>query len=318
MNTLFVGRASSSATSSGTSSGTLTFDNGIFNVTTAFIGLQPTNSVKVTTGTINVKTNSALGTFATLLVSGNLNLGVTTTGGTAATGNLNIDGGTVQAGTILCGGSNSITLGASEIGGTLAVNNTLGAPGASLNALNLDGNTVLSLPASNTAPAVVNTLTIDGQAATTNIVNISSLLGTITPPMELPVIQYTTLNNTGGTFNMGLGTLPAGYSGFFTNDTTHSTIGVVITSVPVSGPSTNANITHISVSGTNLLVLGTNNNVPNTNFHYVVLLSTNVATPLSNWTAVATNAFNPDGTFDYTNPIVPGTSRQFIDVKVVP
>ncbi|HLX71430.1 MAG TPA: autotransporter-associated beta strand repeat-containing protein, partial [Verrucomicrobiae bacterium] len=318
VNTLFVGRASSSATSSGTSSGTLTFDNGIFNVTTAFIGLQPTNSVKVTTGTINVKTNSALGTFATLLVSGNLNLGVTTTGGTAATGNLNIDGGTVQAGTILCGGSNSITLGASGIGGTLAVNNTLGAPGASLNALNLDGNTVLSLPASNTAPAVVNTLTIDGQAATTNIVNISSLLGTITPPMELPVIQYTTLNNTGGTFNMGLGTLPAGYSGFFTNDTTHSTIGVVITSVPVSGPSTNANITHISVSGTNLLVLGTNNNVPNTNFHYVVLLSTNVATPLSNWTAVATNAFNPDGTFDYTNPIVPGTSRQFIDVKVVP
>jgi hypothetical protein len=39
---------------------------------------------------------------------------------------------------------------------------------------------------------------------------------------------------------------------------------------------------------------------------------------LSNWTPVVTNRFNQDGTFDYTNPIVPGTMRQFIDVMVVP
>lgn len=37
-----------------------------------------------------------------------------------------------------------------------------------------------------------------------------------------------------------------------------------------------------------------------------------------NWTAVLTNPFNPDGTFDYTNAIVPGTRQQYIDVLAVP
>jgi len=84
-------------------------------------------------------------------------------------------------------------------------------------------------------------------------------------------------------------------------------------------PSTNVTIIHVSLSGTNLLVHGTNNNVPNTQFHYAALTATNLNTPLSNWTFVVTNGgFNPDGTFDYTNPIVPGTPRQFIDIKVVP
>lgn len=86
----------------------------------------------------------------------------------------------------------------------------------------------------------------------------------------------------------------------------------------VTGPTTNANITSVSLSGTNLLIHGTNNNVPNTSFHYAVLSSTNIATPLSNWTAVVTNGFNANGTFDYTNPVVPGTPQQFIDVKAVP
>ena len=86
----------------------------------------------------------------------------------------------------------------------------------------------------------------------------------------------------------------------------------------VTGPTTNASITKATLSGTNLIVHGTNNNVPNTSFHYVVLTTTNIATPLANWIPVVTNSFNADGTFDYTAPILPGTPRQFIDVKVVP
>jgi hypothetical protein len=93
---------------------------------------------------------------------------------------------------------------------------------------------------------------------------------------------------------------------------------ITLTNVFVAAPTTNANITKVSLSGTNLLVHGTNNNVPNTSFHYEVLRTTNIAQPLTNWTVVVTNSFNPDGTFDYTNPIVPGTPRQFIDVKAVP
>jgi len=110
-------------------------------------------------------------------------------------------------------------------------------------------------------------------------------------------------------------TQPALGAGLSWSNSGSGVFTIVATAV---GPSTNASITHVSLSGTNLLVHGTNNNVPNTNFHYAVLISTNIATRLSNWTVVGTNSFNPDGTFDYTNPIVPGTPRQFIDVKVVP
>ncbi len=35
-----------------------------------------------------------------------------------------------------------------------------------------------------------------------------------------------------------------------------------------------------------------NNNGPNTSFHYAMLISTNIALLLSNWTSVATNSFN--------------------------
>lgn len=93
---------------------------------------------------------------------------------------------------------------------------------------------------------------------------------------------------------------------------------IAVLSTSVAGPTTNASITKVFLSGTNLVIQGSNNNTPNTSFHYVVLTSTNVATPLSNWTAGTALGFNPDGTFDYTNPIVPGAPQQFIDVKVVP
>jgi hypothetical protein len=49
-----------------------------------------------------------------------------------------------------------------------------------------------------------------------------------------------------------------------------------------------------------------------------VLTSTNISLPFSNWTYVVTNGFNHDGTFDYTNPIVPGTPHQYINVEAVP
>src|SRR5262249_40315525 len=85
-----------------------------------------------------------------------------------------------------------------------------------------------------------------------------------------------------------------------------------------SGPSKSASILSARlVNGTNVVVHGTNNN-GGQNFHYAVLTSTNLLVPLSNWTSVVTNSFNVDGTFDYTNVIVTGTPRQFIEVKAVP
>jgi autotransporter-associated beta strand protein len=109
-----------------------------------------------------------------------------------------------------------------------------------------------------------------------------------------------------------------GPAGVTWNNNLASDGSISVQSVGPAGPSTNATILKVSLSGTNVLIHGTNNNVPNTSFHFQALTTTNLSTPLSNWTAGATLPFNANGTFDYTNPIVPGTPRQFIDIKAVP
>lgn len=194
------------------------------------------------------------------------------------------------------------------------------------------GSTVL--PGTNS----IGTLTVSGTATLhgTNVMDIDKLnatndviaAGNIVYGGTLVVSNITSPLASGDSFQLYSAT---GYTGAFAsitpatpgaglvwNTNTLTTDGTLRVATGAVVPTTNASITKVTLSGTNLWVHGTNNNVPNTNFHYAVLTSTNIATHLSNWTAVVTNPFNPDGTFDYTNPIVPGTPRQFIDVQAVP
>jgi hypothetical protein len=72
-------------------------------------------------------------------------------------------------------------------------------------------------------------------------------------------------------------------------------------------------ITGISIIGGNVVINGTNNSGNTPNF-YRVLTSTNVASPLSNWTALGTNAFNANGSLNYTNAT--GGAQQFYILQV--
>jgi hypothetical protein len=63
--------------------------------------------------------------------------------------------------------------------------------------------------------------------------------------------------------------------------------------------------------GTNVIITGTNNN-GTTAGSYVLLASTNIALPLSNWTVLSTQAFNADGTLSVTNPVGTETQRFYI------
>jgi hypothetical protein len=71
------------------------------------------------------------------------------------------------------------------------------------------------------------------------------------------------------------------------------------------------------MSGTNLVVNGTNLN-GGSSFHYAVLYSTNLSLPVSQWTSLATNEFNSDGTFTFTNPINGSQPSTFYTTKAVP
>jgi fibronectin type 3 domain-containing protein len=64
----------------------------------------------------------------------------------------------------------------------------------------------------------------------------------------------------------------------------------------------------ISLSGTNLIVNGTNGTA---GMNYLILTSTNLTLPLANWTELATNTFGPGGGFNFTNPLNPARPQQF-------
>jgi fibronectin-binding autotransporter adhesin len=178
------------------------------------------------------------------------------------------------------------------------------------NAIALGGTCTMELDQDNATNDVLNCNSGITYGGILNLVNIDSPLTNGSSFKLFKALNY------GGVFASIVPPTPGAGLAWNTNTLSAGIIGVV-TGV-ASGPTTNASITSVKLSGTNIILHGINNNVPNTNFHYAVLISTNLALPLSNWTAVITNPFNGDGTFDYTNPIVTVTPRLFLDVKAVP
>jgi autotransporter-associated beta strand protein len=89
--------------------------------------------------------------------------------------------------------------------------------------------------------------------------------------------------------------VPAGYSGTLNTDTPGQVNLVVVASLQ-----TPPTIGTISISGSNVILRGTNG-VPYSS--YYVLMSTNVALPRLQWTPIATNQFDSLGSFAWTNAI---------------
>jgi autotransporter-associated beta strand protein len=319
VNAMYIGRAATDTANNdaGTSTGTLTFDDGVINVGTLYLGYQPTNTAKVGQGTMNVSSNATAGAGATLVVTGNLNLGLSSggTGAASTTGTLNLTNGTVLANAIVPGTNSTINL----AGGWLALTNPVGTVAAPLGTLTLaslgtpdNSATLLSLPVgTNGAGITVGTLNIDGLSSTTNIINIESVGPVGATPVELVLIKYGTLNPGGGIFNVGLGKLPSGYSGYLTNDTTiDSAIALVLTTALHPRPA----ITAFSVqAATNLVISGANGFA---NLPYAVLTSTNAAAPLATWTSIANGIFGSNGSFNFTVPVNTAMPQQFFRVQV--
>src|SRR5262249_12521465 len=66
--------------------------------------------------------------------------------------------------------------------------------------------------------------------------------------------------------------------------------------------------TNLLVAGTNLIFLGSGGR-PNSN--YIVLTATNVSLPIGFWVTSATNKFDSNGNFIFTNAISPAVPQKF-------
>jgi len=83
---------------------------------------------------------------------------------------------------------------------------------------------------------------------------------------------------------------------------------LLVTGVVVPQPG----ITGINLSGTNLVISGTNGLAGE---QYNVLTTTNLALPLSNWTVLPTNTFTT-GSFSITNAFNATAPRSFYLIRV--
>lgn len=310
ISTLVVGQGAQGNEFTANTIGTFNMGRGNMDVTTLDIGAGDNGKTGGTgIGIMNVTSGS--------LVVNSMALGVG--GPTNTAGTLNLTNATLVL-------TNGISIGSGTAGGTLSVvsstvqmlnNSTIGSSTVPLTTLNLDDATFELIANGDGATTNIAAGTVNSAGMTTlNLVSVTNVTGSA----QIPLLSYT--NNTIDPYpNLVLGSVPAGYTvgngGALVDNAANQSIDVILNAV-VTNPSTNANIIHVSLSGANLVIQGTNNNVPNTSFHYEVLTSTNLNVPLSNWTILSTNPFNSDGTFDYTNPIVPGAPRQFLDVKAVP
>src|ERR1035441_7621927 len=195
--------------SSGACTGTLTLGAGTVNVGDFEIGYRNATAASgatgATTGTVNVNNNGSFLAGALVQVPTVLQLARTNGGSGTVTGTLNINGGTVQANTIVSGGGVSvINLNSFTPSSTLTISNTAGTLAAPISTLSL-ADAKLNIPALNGGAVVaVKTLTVGGSA---NTINISSVRPIASYPATFTLINYQS-GYTAGTGPLSLGTLP--------------------------------------------------------------------------------------------------------------
>ena len=246
-----------------------------------------TNGILVLLGA-NLYSGNTVITNATLLADNN-------SGSATGAGNVTVQNGGTLAGYGAAGGSVLVSA-----GGTLA-------PGDPLDSFNINGDLTLAVgsktlvqvrhaPFTNDTVIVAGTLTEGG---TLNVTNIGGALA------AGDTFQLFSAANFAGAFISFI--LPALTSTNLVWNTNLLNINGTL-SVAAYAPPT---IGDISIGDSGLNISGTGG-IPGWN--YYVLTATNLTAPI--WKAIATNQFDVDGNFNYTNALPTGSPQQFYRLQL--
>jgi len=182
-------------------------------------------------------------------------------------------------------------------GGTIAPGNSLGILTIN-NSVTLQGTTVMELNqslATNDVIRGVTTITYGGTLALTN------LSGTLTTNDSFKLFAANTYSGAFATISPAT---PGAGLGWDTNSlTANGTLKITSTATPIP------RLTGISLSGTTLMIMGTNGSAGG---QFILLSSTNLALPLNLWTSLLTNNFDGNGNVNLsTNILNPSNAQQF-------
>jgi autotransporter-associated beta strand protein len=238
-------------------------------------------------GSVSLSSNIVIAAGATLTATGRVDTMLTLASGQTLKGNGAINGKvTASAGSMVAPGVDAI--------GALAISNAVVLAGTTTMELDQANGTndVLSCNSSITYGGTLNLVNLGGPlsgGATFKLFNAASYLGafsSITPPTPGPgqTWDISALGTT-GTIRVAGGGGSGGAPRF--------------TSITVSG-------NNVVMAGTNGVSLG----------NYYVLLGTNVASPRSTWPRIATNSFDSNGNFRFTNSINAAVRGGFFSLQL--
>jgi fibronectin-binding autotransporter adhesin len=240
---------------------------------------------------LSMSTNIIINAGSTLTVTGMVNSTFILVSGHTLGGHGVVNGKlTANTGSIVSPSFSSST-GVSSPVGLLTVSN----------AIALSGKTIMELdPANGTNDMLKSGLSTITYGGTLNLTNLSSPLTNGSSFKLFSATSYI-----GSFSNITPATPGSGQAWDISALGTSGTIKVKVT----TGPS----FSSIVLAGTNVVFSGSNGVASNP---YYVLTSTNVALPRTNWTSIATNAFDANGRFMFTNGMVPGISQRFYLLQV--
>jgi autotransporter-associated beta strand protein len=240
---------------------------------------------KVGSGELTLSGNNTYG--GTTVTAGTLSVDNTTGSGTGS-GNLEIMDGATLCGTGIVGSATTMD------------DYSILAPGNPTGTLTFSNN--LSLQ--NTSILLFGLGTNSGQVDVNGSLFIAGSL-TVTNSGGFRVGSYTlfTCNPVNG-LSFGSLTISSAPPGFYYSINTNTPGAVILVAAPTTPPV----IGTITSSGSDLVMAGANG-VPLGN--YIVLSSTNLALPLSNWTPILTNQFDGYGRFCVTNSTPTNNAQNF-------
>jgi rhamnogalacturonan endolyase len=267
---------------------------GAKNTTNTFAGYignsGVTSLIKVGTGTLTLTgTNSYSGGTtinAGILLVNNL------IGSGSGSGSVTVaSGGTLGGNGIISGAVTVNSGGALSPGnplGTLTISNNLTLAGGSTTFMQIEHS-----PLTNNAVNVSGTLS---QAGTLNVTNFGGTAFAAGDSFKL----FTAAGYSGSFSSFNLPSLSAGLGWNTGALNTSGVLSVVVNAKPVIGT--------ISISPGGLSLSGSGG-VAGANFY--LLASTNLVTPLTNWTILSTNQFDTNGDFNFTNTININSPQSF-------
>jgi autotransporter-associated beta strand protein len=287
--------ATAVAITSAVSPASVTFANSTANYTVSAGGAGISGGASI------VKTNSG-----TVTLSGaNSYTGGTTVGA----GELRVTGSLAGGGAVVVANGGALS-GTGTIAGPVTIQSGgVLAPGGGLRALTFGSWLTLAAGSTNTFEISPSPSTNDSAVVLGALTNGGALLVTNVSAAALAENESFKLFNAasynGAFARVVLPPLPAGL-GWNTNLlNTAGALSVVVATQPVIGP--------LSHSASGLVFTGTGGVA---NATYYLLGSSNIAAPLSNWMSLATNSFDTNGNFSFTNALNPGNPRLFYMLRL--